>query len=194
MLARRRKAQAGPGAVYAMTDAPDGNKLGIYDRDAERTDPPFSLILPAQARFSPSGDILMGPTNGSSEIHVLTIGLANLASAPWVTLIPHGCTRVSFAFNRREHLIITESSRNGAVGAPHAGVVSSHTIATDGSLEAIRVLGPVFQARACWIVIRKNSHFAYTTNDCSSGSSTMSGYRIGLDGNLVRTIAGSEPV
>jgi hypothetical protein len=175
-----------------MTDAPDGNKIGVDDRDAARTAPLFSLILRTRAGFNPSGDVLMGPVNGSSRTHICTVGLANLARAAWVTPISHGSTRVSLAFNCREHLIITEPSRNGAVGAPHASIASSYTIATAGSLEAVRAFEPIFQARACWFVIRKNGYFAYTTNNCSRGSSSISGYRIGVDASLVRTTAGNE--
>ena len=147
MLSRRRKAQAGPGAVYAMTDALDGNKIGVYNQPIERANLLFSLIPPVQAGFNPSGDILKGPEHSSSEIHVFTVGLASLNNTPWVMPISHSCTPVSFASNRRGHLIITEPSRNGVVGDPHTSIVSSRTIATGGSLEAIRASRLIFRRR-----------------------------------------------
>jgi 6-phosphogluconolactonase len=181
-----------------MTDAPDGNKNGVYDCDAERTNLPSYLILPAQAGFNPSGDVLMGPENGSSEVHVLTVGLANLARAPWVTPISHGCTRVSFAFNLRGHLIITEPSWNGAAGDSHPSIVSFHTIATGESLEAISASMPNFPTATCWIVIGKNGHFSYTINN---GSNTITGRHIGdcgsfnlLNADGIRAVSNIAPV
>jgi hypothetical protein len=121
-----------------MTDALDGNKIGLYDQHIERANLLFSLLPPVQAGVNPSGDLLMGPENIPTEIHVFTVGLASLNNTPWVMPISHSCTPVSFAFNRRGRLSITEPSRNGVVGDPHTSIVSSYTNATGGSLEAIR--------------------------------------------------------
>ena len=87
-----------------MTDTPNGNKIGVYNRNGGRTAPSFSLILPARKGFNLSDDMLMGPVNGSSESHVFTVDLSNLASAASLVPISHHCNRISSAFSRREYL------------------------------------------------------------------------------------------
>jgi 6-phosphogluconolactonase (cycloisomerase 2 family) len=64
---------------------------------------------------------------------------------------------------------------------PDASVVSSYDLSDDGDLSVISPAVPTTETAACWIVITRNSRFAYTSN---TGSGTISGYALSRDGEL----------
>jgi 6-phosphogluconolactonase (cycloisomerase 2 family) len=86
-------------------------------------------------------------------------------------------------------------------GAANASALSSYEI--DGGTFPLEVVSGTIgtqQTAACWVVVSKNGHFAYTTN---TGSSSISGYRVARNGALTllnadgvtaRTGSGSSPL
>ena len=70
---------------------------------------------------------------------------------------------------------------NAAGGAVDASSMTSYSVADNGQLST--VAGPVAntESASCWVAIAKNGRYVYTTN---TGSGSISGYRIGHDGDL----------
>jgi 6-phosphogluconolactonase (cycloisomerase 2 family) len=149
---------------------------------------------PAQLEFSKGGDFLVVTEKATQNIDVFTLdddgrvdsGKSFTAAAP---------TPFGFAFSPRGHLIVSEA----VGGMPDASVVSSYDLSDDGDLSAISPAVPTTETAACWIVITRNSRFAYTSN---TGSGTISGYALSRDGELTllngdgitgKTGAGSGP-
>jgi 6-phosphogluconolactonase (cycloisomerase 2 family) len=150
---------------------------------------------PAQIEFSKGGDFLVVTEKATQNIDVFTLdddgrvdsGKSFTAAAP---------TPFGFAFSPRGHLIVSEA----VGGMPDASVVSSYDLSDDGNLSVISPAVPTTETAACWIVITRNSRFAYTSN---TGSGTISGYALDRDGRLTLldadgitgdTGAGSGPI
>jgi 6-phosphogluconolactonase (cycloisomerase 2 family) len=85
-------------------------------------------------------------------------------------------TPFGFAFDKRDHLIVSEAFG----GAPGASAMSSYTV-DDDAFEVISPSVGTTQTAACWVVISKNGQYAYDTN---TGSGSISSFRIGRDGSL----------
>ena len=66
-------------------------------------------------------------------------------------------------------------------GAPDASATSSYELDRDGLLTTISASVGTNQTANCWVVVTPNGRFAYVTN---TGSGSISGYKIGFDGEL----------
>jgi 6-phosphogluconolactonase (cycloisomerase 2 family) len=130
---------------------------------------------PAQVSFDPEGELLVVTEKNTNLIDTYEVGDDGRASGP----SPHpssGATPFGFAFDRRDHLIVSEAFG----GAADASAVSSYE-EDDGDLEPITKSAPTTETAACWIVVTKNGRFTYTTN---TGSGSISGYAVSHDGEL----------
>jgi 6-phosphogluconolactonase len=131
---------------------------------------------PAQVEFSPFGDLLAVTEKATNRIDTFRIGgdgrPGQLRSQPSAGQTPFG-----FAFDRRGNLIVSEAFG----GAPNASALSSYGVAPDGTVAPISPVVPTGQTAACWVVVTRNGHFAYTTN---TGSGNISSYRVDRDGSI----------
>ncbi len=147
---------------------------------------------PAEINFLPDGNVLAVTEKATNEIDTYTVDedglIENHQEFKSVGQTPFG-----FAF-RRETMIVSEAFG----GAMDASAVSSYELADDGNLAVVSPSVDTTETAACWIVITRNSRFAYASN---TGSGTISGYRIACDGALglldpdgVTGTTGSNPI
>lgn len=133
-------------------------------------------VGPAQISFSPDGLALAVTEKGTGLIDTWQIGDEGMPENPQA-LPSAGATPFGFAFDRHQHLVVTEA--NG--GAPDGSSLSSYLIQPDASLSAISSAVPTTETAACWVVITQNGRYAYASN---AGSGSISGYRIDSQGAL----------
>ncbi|MGZ8918692.1 MAG: lactonase family protein [Methylobacter sp.] len=129
---------------------------------------------PAQISFSPDGEILVVTEKATNLIDTYEVedGIAGSR----VTYPSAGTTPFGFAFDKRDHLIVSEAFG----GAPGASALSSYEVDED-TFEVISPSVGTTQTAACWVVISKNGKYAYTTN---TGSGSISSYRIEKNGAI----------
>jgi 6-phosphogluconolactonase len=131
---------------------------------------------PAQIEFSPNGRHLVVTEKMTNVISTYRVGLFGFASGPNAQPSA-GETPFGFAFDKRGRLIVSEAFG----GAPDASVLSSYSLAADGTITPITPNVATTETAACWVVVTQNGRYTYTTN---TGSNSISGYRIGNDGGL----------
>jgi 6-phosphogluconolactonase len=131
---------------------------------------------PAQISFNKDGSVLVVTEKDTNLISTYTVGDDGLATGP-DPQPSSGTTPFGFAFDKRDHLIVSEAFG----GAADASAVSSYDVESDGTIAVISASIPTTETAACWIVITKNQKFTYTTN---TGSASITGYQIGQDGTL----------
>jgi 6-phosphogluconolactonase (cycloisomerase 2 family) len=134
-----------------------------------------SGVGPAQVSFDPDGEVLVVTEKNTNLIDTYEVGDDGRAAGP-ATHPSSGATPFGFGFDKRDHLIVSEAFG----GAPDQSAVSSYEL-DDSSLEPITESAATTETAACWVVVTKNGRFTYTTN---TGSASISGYRIGPDGEL----------
>jgi 6-phosphogluconolactonase len=170
--------------LYVLNAGGAGSISGFYVGDDRRVYPipgstrPLSgsAVGPAQIAFDTFGDVLAVTEKGTNKIDLYDVedGVARGPNVqPSIGLTPFG-----FAFDRHDHLIVSEAFG----GAANASALSSYEI--DGGMFPLEVVSgtvSTHQTAACWVVVSKDGHFAYTTN---TGSSSISGYRIARNGEL----------
>ena len=130
----------------------------------------------AQVSFDRDGEILAVTEKATSKIDLYSVD-GRLPTGPTV-IDSVGQTPFGFAFDRRDHLLVSEAFG----GAANASAVSSYDI--DEDVPAAAVISPsvpTHQSAACWVVVGKHGRYAYATN---TGSGSVSAYRIGRDGSL----------
>jgi 6-phosphogluconolactonase len=178
---------AGSGTISGFTRANNGGLTPL----ASSTEP-LAGSGPAQVEFSNDGDVLVVTNKDTNTIDTFVVG-ADGTPGPAQSQPSEGDTPFGFAFDRRDHLIVSEAFG----GAPGASAVSSYSLDASGLLATISASVPDHQAAACWIVVTKNGRFTYTTN---TGSGSISSYFVGQDGSLglleqvaAATGAGSAP-
>jgi 6-phosphogluconolactonase len=170
--------------LYVLNAGGAGNISGFYVGDDRRLYPihgssrPLSgsAVGPAQISFDTFGDVLVVTEKNTNKIDLYDV-VDGIAQGPNVRSSA-GPTPFGFAFDRRDHLIVSEA----AGGAANASTVTSYEI--DGGMFPLEVVsGSVSgkQTAACWVVVSKNGHFAYATN---TGSSSITGFRIARNGGL----------
>jgi 6-phosphogluconolactonase len=169
--------------LYVLNSGGAGNITGFRINDdgtisqiSGSTQPLSSSAAgPAQIEFSPDGRILVVTEKATNMIDTYTIGFDGTSSGP-IVQSSAGETPYGFAFDKRGHLIVSDAFGGGSL----AGAMSSYDVSAAGiSL----ITGPVYdkQTAPCWVAVTKNGRFAYTTN---TGTSNISGYRIGHNGSL----------
>jgi len=135
-----------------------------------------SMADPAEVSFSSDGALLVVTEKAANLIDVYAVDGDGVAGPP--TANPsNGLTPFGFAFDQRNHLIVSEAFG----GAPNAAAVSSYTTALSGMLSVVSGSVPDFQTAACWIVITNNGRYVYTTN---TGTGVVSSYTLASSGTL----------
>ena len=129
---------------------------------------------PAQISFHPDGDLLVVTEKATNLI--VTYEVEKGIAGPPTAHPSAGMTPFGFAFDKRNHLIVSEAFG----GAPGASAMSSYKV-KDDIFEAISPSVGTTQTAACWVVISKDGKYAYDTN---AGSGSISSFRIGKDGSL----------
>ncbi|MFL6199442.1 MAG: lactonase family protein [Thermoanaerobaculia bacterium] len=143
----------------------------------------------SQVSFTPGGEALLVTVKMPSVIDVFRVRADGLTDGPF-TAASSGGGPFGFAFDRRGHLVVTET--NG--GPPNEGSASSYEVAADGTPTVISGRVGSGQIATCWVVI--TGPFAYTTN---TASGTISRYRVENDGMLalqqsVAATTGGNPI
>lgn len=126
---------------------------------------------PAQVGFTPDGEFLVVTEKATNLIGVFRVGSDDDGKdgvvQPGVFHESAGLTPFGFAFDRRGHLLVAEA------GGADSSSVSAYAMAQDGSLAAISAAVPTTETATCWLIVRQDGRFAYTTN---TGSGTVSAY------------------
>ena len=140
---------------------------------------------PAQVGFGADGDVLVVTEKATSRITSYNVKRDGTLSAPIVTA-SSGSTPFGFAFDRRDHLIVSEAVASAA---------SSYRFDDRGPAVPHLLTASLAntQAAACWVATTPDGRYAYTAN---AGSSSLSSYRIARDGTLTlaNAVAGSTGV
>jgi DNA-binding beta-propeller fold protein YncE len=131
---------------------------------------------PAQIEFSPNGRQLVVTEKGTNRIVSYQVNFLGFASGPNAQPSA-GQTPFGFAFDAQGRLIVSEAFG----GAPDASVMSSYSLASNGTISPIDPNVATTETAACWVVVTPDGRFAYTTN---TGSGSISGFAIGANGSL----------
>ena len=135
-----------------------------------------SMADPAQISFSRDGALLVVTEKATNLIDVYVVGTDGVAGPP-ISNPSAGMTPFGFAFDQRNHLIVSEAF----AGAPNASAVSSYAANLSGMLSVVSESIPDFQTAACWIVITNSGRYVYTSN---TGSGSVSSYTLASSGAL----------
>ena len=135
-----------------------------------------SAAGPAQVGFSPDGRLLVVTEKAANTIATYVVQADGLTDGPHPQPSV-GTTPFGFAFSGRGTLVVSEAFG----GAPGASALSSYDVTGSGGIEVVSPSVGATQSAACWVVITRNSRFAYTSN---TGSATISGYGLSPDGVL----------
>jgi 6-phosphogluconolactonase (cycloisomerase 2 family) len=135
----------------------------------------------AQVEFSPDGEVLVVTEKATNTISTYAVKENGRVRGP-NPQPSAGPTPFGFSFSRRGTLVVSEAF-GGSAGA---SALSSYEVAESGTLEVVSASVGTTQTAACWVVITRDSRFAYTTN---TGSATISGYSLSHDGALERLAA-----
>ena len=135
-----------------------------------------SMADPAEVSFSHDGALLVVTEKAANLIDVYVVGSDGVAGPP-ISNPSAGLTPFGFAFDQRNHLIVSEAFG----GAPNASAVSSYTASVSGMLNVVSESVPDFQTAACWIVITNSGRYVYTSN---TGSGAVSSYTLASSGDL----------
>jgi 6-phosphogluconolactonase len=131
---------------------------------------------PAEISFNRRGRLLLVTEKNTNSIDIFRVDRDGNATGPFVRP-SSGTTPFGFAFGRRNEVFVSEASG----GAANASALSSYELERDGDLESISPSVRTTQTAACWAVVTRDGRFAYVTN---TGSATISGYSVSLDGEL----------
>ena len=172
------------GLVYVLNAGGAGNIAGFRLSEHGRLRALPHSIRPlsspaagaAQVAFSPDGGVLVVTEKATNTISAYVVQDDGLTEGPRPQPSV-GKTPFGFAFSRRGTLVVSEAF-GGAAGT---SALSSYDVSESGALEVVSASVGTNQAAACWVVITRDSRFAYTTN---TGSNTISGYRLSPDGAL----------
>ncbi|MBA3718948.1 MAG: beta-propeller fold lactonase family protein [Nocardioidaceae bacterium] len=196
--------------LYALDGSVAGNGiLGFRVADDGTLSPlrhSFRLLsspiaVPGQIQFSPDGRLLVVTQKTTNveltprdAIDVFRVGDHGRTSAVPRRQASFGLRPFSLAFRNNHDLLVVESFN----AAPRASAVTSYEVSERGVFDVTSGSIPNRQTDACWIVITRNGHYAYTAN---FGSGTISSYRINdagetrlLDGNAAFLGIDSQPV
>jgi 6-phosphogluconolactonase (cycloisomerase 2 family) len=130
---------------------------------------------PAQVEFSPDGHLLVVTEKGTNLIGGFPVE-DRVPGAPVFTP-SHGSDPFGFTFGERNQLFVSEAFP----GVPNGSALSSYVADDDGTVELVTGSATTHQTAACWVAVSKSGRFAYTSN---TGSSSVTGFRIGPDGEL----------
>lgn len=131
---------------------------------------------PAEIQFSNNGRVLVVTEKATNKLDTYTVNSHGRADGPNVQNSA-GTTPYGFAFDSRNHPIVSEAFG----GAANGSAASSYALNNAGTLTTVSASVPTNQTAACWVAISKNGKFAYTAN---AGSGSITGYSIAHDGSL----------
>jgi 6-phosphogluconolactonase (cycloisomerase 2 family) len=178
------------GLVYVLNAGGSGNVAGFRNGNGElkplaggaRGLSMATGTGPAQVGFSSDGDVLVVTEKTTSRIASWPVGKKGTLG-PIVVTPSSGPTPFGFAFDRRNHLIVSEAplSTTSSYGFDRRDSATPMLISASV---------PNGQGAACWVAITPNSRFAYTAN---ATTSNVSSYRIKRSGEiqLLLSAAGS---
>jgi 6-phosphogluconolactonase (cycloisomerase 2 family) len=183
-----RAIDPGPlGGTGSGVNCPTTAKFSSPNFDCGRNPPAFPRS-PAQVGFTPDGDQLVVTVKGTNAIYVFPVGKDGTVGSPTVTQAPGPAlpTYFGFAFDSKEHMILTEPFGSSTIiPMPGAGAVSSFAIKPNGSkagtLRQISASVGDKGFAACWIAIDPTGQYAYISNNLSD---TLSTYSVGANGRL----------
>jgi 6-phosphogluconolactonase (cycloisomerase 2 family) len=184
-------ANAGPGASTGDTNytgfrLDHGGQLGAI--------PNSTFVLPnnskpGQVLFDRDGKRLVGTRIATSFIDSFTVGhdgrLTTAPGSPYDAQAfspPQGWGQLGAEFSpaHPSELFVTDA-HTAAGGAAFPGLVSSFTVAADGSLTPVGAPVANDGGAACWIEISHDGRFAFVVN---TASMSVSSYSIGAGGSL----------
>lgn len=131
----------------------------------------------ASIAISPDGQFVAVTERLTNSIDVFKI-LDDGTLAPIVVNPSVGAGAFSVSFAPDGVAIVSET---GPGNVPNGSAVSSYTVLSGGTLQAISSSIPTFGAANCWNAITPDGRFVYVSN---AGSSTISGFAIGASGAL----------
>ncbi len=133
---------------------------------------------PAQVGFSADGKTLVVTEKGTNRITTYPVGDHGVIGDAIVTPSA-GVTPFGFAFDRRNHLLVSEAFG----GAVDGSAVSSYRFVDSAPSQPLIISASVgtLQTAACWVTLTPAGHYAFVTN---TGSNTVSSYRVRAAGKL----------
>jgi len=174
-----------PGSVQTINPGPTGGGAGVncpttIGFPAPKFDcglnPPAFPRSPGQVGFTPGGDQLVVTVKGTNSIHVFPVSQGGTVGSPTVTQAPGPAlpTYFGFAFDQREHLILSEPfGSSPTIPAPKTGAVSSFAITAAGTLNQISKSVADQGTAACWVAIDPiTGKYAYVSNNGSASVSS----------------------
>ncbi|RKS72774.1 6-phosphogluconolactonase (cycloisomerase 2 family) [Motilibacter peucedani] len=155
------------GAGSSLTAIPgSARSVGITN-----TAVPEFLHSPGQVGFTPDGRTLLVTTKvGGTVLGYPVRSDGTLAPTPAVT--PVDGVPFSFAFDRRDHLVLTDASVSRTL---------VYAVGSDGSLTRLGASAPDGGAALCWNAASR--HFVFGTN---SGSGTLAAWKTGPHGDVTQ--------
>jgi 6-phosphogluconolactonase (cycloisomerase 2 family) len=171
--------------LYVLNAGGSGNIAGFWVNQGQLMPIPDSIKTlsnggvgpapaPGQVQFNAQGTVLVVTERATNLIVTYPVvnGVAtNPIFSPSVGAVPFG-----FDIDSQNYLIISE-----AQGSAQGTGASSYKLGSDGSVTPISQSVANGQGAACWLVISKNGHFAYTAN---AATNNLSSYKIANDGSL----------
>jgi len=172
------------GLVYVLNAGGAGNitGFGLSNHGRLRAVPHSTRPLSgpasgaAQVEFGPDGEVVIVTEKASNTISTYVVQDDGRTRGPQPQPSV-GKTPFGFSVSRRGTLVVSEAF-GGAAGA---SALSSYNVSESGALSVVSASVGTSQTAACWVVITRDSRFAYTTN---TGSGTISGYSLSPDGAL----------
>jgi len=171
--------------VYVLNGGAPANITGFFFDDDNGTlipiansTRPLSTASPGapEVGFDNTGTLLFVTEKATNLIDAFEIQEDGTPNGPHFQN-SNGQTPFGFSFDSSNHLIVSEAFG----GQANKSAVSSYEVGEDGTLQTISGSVPTQQTAACWLVITRNSKFAYTSD---TGSGAITGYRISGDGKL----------
>jgi 6-phosphogluconolactonase len=167
--------------VYVLNTAGTSNVVGFELRGGKLIRIPGSLRLLSEngaesssLAFSPNGEFLLVTERATNKIDTFRV-LSDGTLLPFTaTLGGAGTFAVAFAPNGTA--LVSETGP----GAPNSSAISSYTVQSNGTLQAITTSLPTLGSANCWNAVA-DGHFVYTSN---SASASISGFVIAANGAI----------
>ena len=187
------------GVVYVLNADGAGNVAGFRQRGGELrpiegSQRPLSAAggtNPAQVGFGPGGEVLVVTEKATSLLTSWRVAADGRLEGAAIETPSSGATPFGFAFDRRNHLLVSEAS---------VSALSSYRFAESAPARPVLVSGSVTsgETAACWVAVTPDARHAYVVN---AASATVSRYAVARSGELTlaqaaagATGAGSGPI
>lgn len=180
--------------VYVLNTAGSSSVVGFQLRDGKLVRLADSQRFlsgnntnSASLAFSADGHHLVVTEQGTNKLDVFNVlGDGRLSEATVNPSAAPGAFSVTFVNNTA---LVAETGP----GTPNGSTMSSYSIGSNGTLVPISTGVATLGTANCWDVVTPNGRFVYASN---SGSSSISGFRIGAGGALAPlpgTVVGLNP-